>query len=82
MQLDTFEVIGGQPLRGELIPQGAKNEALQIVSAVLLTDDYVTISSSGVEPVNDLPPFLEALHSGAWPNRRLFLAGYDRRRQR
>ena len=39
MQLDSFEVIGGQPLKGELQPQGAKNEALQIISAVLLTDD-------------------------------------------
>ena len=44
MQSDTFEVIGGQPLHGDLQPQGAKNEALQIISAVLLTDDAVTIS--------------------------------------
>ena len=39
MQADSFEVIGGRPLGGELHPQGAKNEALQIISAVLLTDD-------------------------------------------
>jgi len=45
MQLDSFEVIGGQTLKGELQPQGAKNEALQIISAVLLTDEPVTISN-------------------------------------
>lgn len=45
MQLDTFEVIGGTPLHGDLHPQGAKNEALQVISAVLLTDDPVTISN-------------------------------------
>ena len=39
----VFKVEGGHRLKGELIPQGAKNEALQILSAVLLTDDKVTI---------------------------------------
>jgi UDP-N-acetylglucosamine 1-carboxyvinyltransferase len=33
----SFEVEGGRRLKGEIIPQGAKNEALQIISAVLLT---------------------------------------------
>ena len=33
----SFEVIGGKKLKGEIIPQGAKNEALQVISAVLLT---------------------------------------------
>ncbi len=60
MQLDTFEVIGGQPLRGELQPQGAKNEALQIVSAVLLTDDPVTISN--VPNILDVNKLIELLH--------------------
>src|SRR5690606_17073294 len=41
----SFEVIGGKKLRGEIIPQGAKNEALQIISAVLLTADKITISN-------------------------------------
>jgi UDP-N-acetylglucosamine 1-carboxyvinyltransferase len=40
-----FEVIGGKRLKGEIVPQGAKNEALQILSAVLLTADKVTISN-------------------------------------
>ncbi len=39
----SFEVTGGIKLRGEITPQGAKNEALQIISAVLLTAEKVTI---------------------------------------
>ena len=39
----SFEVIGGKKLKGEIHPQGAKNEALQIISAVLLTSEKVTI---------------------------------------
>ncbi|ATL46320.1 UDP-N-acetylglucosamine 1-carboxyvinyltransferase [Chitinophaga caeni] len=39
----AFEVRGGQRLSGEIIPQGAKNEALQIISAVLLTPEKVVI---------------------------------------
>ena len=34
--MSLFEVRGGKKLSGEIIPQGAKNEALQIISAVLL----------------------------------------------
>jgi UDP-N-acetylglucosamine 1-carboxyvinyltransferase len=41
----SFEVIGGQKLKGEITPQGAKNEALQIISAVLLTPEKMTISN-------------------------------------
>lgn len=41
----SFEVIGGKKLQGDIIPQGAKNEALQIISAVLLTAGKVTISN-------------------------------------
>jgi UDP-N-acetylglucosamine 1-carboxyvinyltransferase len=40
-----FEIVGGKKLKGEIVPQGAKNEALQILSAVLLTEDKVTISN-------------------------------------
>ena len=43
--MSSFEVIGGNKLKGEIIPQGAKNEALQILSAVLLTAEPVTISN-------------------------------------
>ena len=43
--MHSFEVIGGKKLKGEIIPQGAKNEALQIISAVLLTPEKMTISN-------------------------------------
>ena len=39
----SFRVEGGHKLKGEIIPQGAKNEALQVISAVLLTDQEVII---------------------------------------
>ncbi len=42
---DTFKVEGGHKLSGEIIPQGAKNEALQVISAVLLTDQPIIISN-------------------------------------
>jgi UDP-N-acetylglucosamine 1-carboxyvinyltransferase len=41
----AFEVRGGNRLKGEIVPQGAKNEALQIISAVLLTAEKVNISN-------------------------------------
>lgn len=41
----TFEIQGGNKLKGELTPQGAKNEALQILCAVLLTPEKVRISN-------------------------------------
>ena len=43
--MGSFEVTGGNKLSGEIIPQGAKNEALQIISAVLLTPEKITISN-------------------------------------
>ncbi|MBX7243709.1 MAG: UDP-N-acetylglucosamine 1-carboxyvinyltransferase [Bacteroidia bacterium] len=43
--MDYFEVEGGHRLSGEITPQGAKNEALQIINAVLLTSEPVTISN-------------------------------------
>ena len=43
--MSSFVVEGGHRLSGEITPQGAKNEALQIISAVLLTDEEVTISN-------------------------------------
>ena len=43
--MSEFIIEGGHPLHGEITPQGAKNEALQVLSAVLLTDEPVTISN-------------------------------------
>jgi UDP-N-acetylglucosamine 1-carboxyvinyltransferase len=43
--VSSFEVVGNRKLKGEITPQGAKNEALQIISAVLLTSERVTITN-------------------------------------
>ena len=43
--MNSFEVTGGKKLRGTITPQGAKNEALQIISAVLLTPEKVKITN-------------------------------------
>ena len=42
---EAFEVVGGKQLKGTLIPQGAKNEALQVLCATLLTEEKVTIAN-------------------------------------
>lgn len=41
--MGSFEVTGGKKLKGEITPQGAKNEALQVISAVLLTKEKIII---------------------------------------
>jgi UDP-N-acetylglucosamine 1-carboxyvinyltransferase len=57
-----FEINGGKKLKGELVPQGAKNEALQIISAVLLTPEKVTISNiPDIVDVNKLIDLLREL---------------------
>ena len=43
--MGTFKIEGGIRLKGDVTPQGAKNEALQILCAVLLTPEKVTISN-------------------------------------
>src|SRR3984885_1593008 len=43
--MNSFEVTGGKKLFGNIIPQGAKNEALQIISATLLTPEKITITN-------------------------------------
>ena len=45
MPTDAFEVIGGRRLQGEITPQGAKNEALQILCAILLSPEPITVSN-------------------------------------
>lgn len=58
----TFEIKGGHKLKGEIIPQGAKNEALQIISAVLLTPEKVTIKNiPDIIDVNKLISLLGAM---------------------
>ncbi len=41
----SFEIIGGHRLSGEIVPQGAKNEALQVICATLLTPEKITINN-------------------------------------
>ncbi len=43
--MESFVIEGGQPLKGSITPQGAKNETLQILCAVLLTTETVTINN-------------------------------------
>jgi len=58
----VFEVTGGKRLKGEIIPQGAKNEALQIISAVLLTSEKVVINNiPNIIDVNSLISLLKDL---------------------
>ena len=58
----TFKVQGGNKLSGEIIPQGAKNEALQILCAVLLTPEKVIIENiPNIRDVNILINLLEDL---------------------
>lgn len=56
----SFQVEGGHALDGSIQPQGAKNEALQILCAVLLTDDRVTVHNiPSIRDVNKLIDILE-----------------------
>jgi UDP-N-acetylglucosamine 1-carboxyvinyltransferase len=56
-----FEIEGGHKLRGEIIPQGAKNEALQVICAVLLTAEPVTITN--IPEIRDVLKLIELLQS-------------------
>lgn len=53
--MSVFRIEGGHRLSGEIVPQGAKNEALQIICATLLTPEKVTISNiPDIRDVNKL----------------------------
>jgi UDP-N-acetylglucosamine 1-carboxyvinyltransferase len=58
--MQSFEVFGGKRLKGEITPQGAKNEALQIISAVLLTPEKVTIKN--IPDILDVNLLIELLN--------------------
>ncbi len=55
----SFKIIGGKKLHGQITPQGAKNEALQILSAVLLTSDKIFISN--IPDIIDVNKLIEIL---------------------
>ncbi|MEG1377688.1 MAG: UDP-N-acetylglucosamine 1-carboxyvinyltransferase, partial [Myroides sp.] len=60
--MGTFKIEGGHTLNGVVQPQGAKNEALQILCAVLLTDEKITISNiPDIIDVNKLIVLLQNL---------------------
>jgi len=58
--MSSFEVRGGIALKGEIIPQGAKNETLQILSAVLLSTEPITITN--IPDIIDVNLLIELLH--------------------
>jgi UDP-N-acetylglucosamine 1-carboxyvinyltransferase len=55
----SFKITGGQKLSGEITPQGAKNEALQILCAVLLTPEKVTVNN--IPNIRDVNKLIELL---------------------
>lgn len=57
--MGTFIIRGGQRLHGEITPQGAKNEALQVICATLLTPEKVTISN--IPGISDVSRLIELL---------------------
>ena len=72
--MSVFKIRGGKKLKGTIIPQGAKNEALQIVSAVLLSAEPVTIHNLPdivdvnklIELIGDLGCKVEKLGTGSY----------------
>lgn len=60
--MSSFVIEGGHSLHGSIVPQGAKNEALEVISAVLLTSEPVTISNiPDILDVANLIALLEAI---------------------
>jgi UDP-N-acetylglucosamine 1-carboxyvinyltransferase len=59
--MGTFTVEGGHKLSGEITPQGAKNEALQVLCAVLLTKEKVTINN--IPDIRDVNKLIELIAS-------------------
>src|SRR6195952_2885560 len=57
--MSGFKIKGGKKLKGEIIPQGAKNEALQILSATLLTAEPVTIHN--IPDIIDINKLIELI---------------------
>ncbi|HBZ21535.1 MAG TPA: UDP-N-acetylglucosamine 1-carboxyvinyltransferase [Bacteroidales bacterium] len=57
--MGSFIVQGGKTLKGEIIPQGAKNEALQVLCATLLTPEKVTISN--IPDISDVNKLIELI---------------------
>ena len=59
--MGSFIVQGGKKLKGEIVPQGAKNEALQVICATLLTAEKVTIHN--IPAIRDVEKLIELIGS-------------------
>ena len=60
--MGKFVIEGGHSLAGEITPQGAKNEALQVICACLLTTDAITLRNlPDILDVNNLISLLESM---------------------
>ncbi len=57
--MSSFEITGGLKLKGEIVPQGAKNEALQVICAVLLTAEKVNMHN--VPDIRDVNKLIDIL---------------------
>ncbi|MCX6273086.1 MAG: UDP-N-acetylglucosamine 1-carboxyvinyltransferase, partial [Bacteroidetes bacterium] len=55
------EIVGGRKLKGEIIPQGAKNEALQVICATLMTPEKVTIGN--IPDIRDVNKLIELIQT-------------------
>ena len=59
--MSSFEIIGGKSLSGTITPQGSKNEALQVISACLLTKEKVEIKN--VPEISDVLNLIKLLET-------------------
>ena len=60
--MGKFKIVGGNKLQGSIVPQGAKNEAMQIICACLLTEEKVTITNlPDIVDINNLLTLLEEM---------------------
>ena len=57
----SFQVVGGKKLQGDIIPQGAKNEALQVICATLLSPEPITIHN--IPQIRDVKKLIDLLRS-------------------
>ncbi len=57
--MSSFKILGGKKLRGTITPQGAKNEALQVISATLLTAEKITIKN--IPQIRDVIKLIELI---------------------
>ena len=57
----SFQVVGGKKLQGDIIPQGAKNEALQVICATLLSPEAITIHN--IPQIRDVKKLIDLLRS-------------------